>query len=308
MTNRENSFLTVIITILTTIASWIMSHHFASLTTADLEAKTQEKIDTVASQSSEKILNLSKQLFEIQLFLEEAVDIARDQDNVMAANATFAHRSESAAKMLYLLRSSNDTFTSDWIGVVSTDVAKRIDELKKAQSDIFRGMESVRQESRPELAPQHDAGAGLYRELTRLSEDAARLPDAIRPDIRIPAATVSQHITTSSQRHQEGILAITVLRPVFTVTGSGKLSPEMPTVPRMVARVQSTPEGQTIPEFGVHSGTGTRHDFHVHMKSKQFGQPLPPGKYVLHYTADAPAELHIEHHPLEGDSSQQNEG
>jgi positive regulator of sigma E activity len=74
LTNRENAMLGVIVAILTTLASWLISRHYAIESNQQTAAS---KIDTVARQSTEKILNLSKQLFEIEDFLEEARELGK---------------------------------------------------------------------------------------------------------------------------------------------------------------------------------------------------------------------------------------
>ena len=285
MTPRENAFLTIIVTILTTVVSWIMSQQSASQSHKELEAKTQEKIDTVAYQSSEKILNLSKQLFEIQRFIDETIDVADECESVIATNFTYRHRSDATAKMCSLLRSSNDTFTSDWIGVVSNEIAKRIEDQKRAQSEIFRGLESVRQGTKEEASGSENA-EGLVRELNRLSNEASSLPESIRPDIRIPAVSVAQEITLASETIQTGFLTLTVMRPLYKTLGTGRLSPLMSAPPHMSVRLESSPAGVELPPIGIHSATGTRHDFHVHVKSNEYGVQLPVGRYRFHYRAE----------------------
>jgi hypothetical protein len=204
----------------------------------------------------------------------------------MAANATLANRIDSAAKMVFLLRNSNDTFTSDWIGVVSSEVKNDIEKQKSTQKGVFDELDNLRRSQRLDVrSTALNSPAGVYEALNRISEQASTLPESIRPEIKIPAVTSAQVFRKSSPTKQEGHIILTVHRPVFMATGTGKLVPEMASPPRVFAKlITHPPEGSLI--LYAHCGAGTNFDFNVHIKSKTYGVQIKPGEYKLQYTAE----------------------
>ena len=106
-----SGLLSLLIAIVSTIASWFISSHYTIISN---KAHSEDKIDTVARQSHEKILNLSKQLFDIQDLIDRAQEIGSKEQDPKAAAVIFLHRLDGIKHCLMQLRTSNDTFSSDW--------------------------------------------------------------------------------------------------------------------------------------------------------------------------------------------------
>jgi hypothetical protein len=99
-----------------------------------------------------------------------------------------------------------------------------------------------------------------------------------------PAAKVlSQNENTRKNGVVSGELTIELLKPSYKFNISGHFEPELPEVPNLSVNLAKSPPG--IPRYSVRSGTGTTFDFHVHLKSMDFGALLPVGKYTFEYNA-----------------------
>ena len=101
-TPRETGLIGVLLAILSILGSWVISHVYS--TTRSRES-AQEKIDTIAQQSSEKILNLSTQLWRLEQYFKASLERAGDEDSETAL-ATLRNRLDSASYMARMLRSS----------------------------------------------------------------------------------------------------------------------------------------------------------------------------------------------------------
>jgi len=107
-----------------------------------------------------------------------------------------------------------------------------------------------------------------------------------------PAVTTTQLSDAGNRFVQKGQLVLRVTRPVFYVTGTGRLEPTMPEVPDVTAELVLKPDG--APQLRVGAGTGTDFNFNVHLKSVIQGEPLVPGVYVVSYVATSGSQGAIE--------------
>jgi hypothetical protein len=103
-----------------------------------------------------------------------------------------------------------------------------------------------------------------------------------------PAVETQQRITKADNDLQEGTLTLRVLRPALIITGTGRISPAMETPPRISATLTDQPASAGGIRLSV--GTGTTFDFHVHVKSMDYGVALKPGIYVIDYLLMKPTE------------------
>jgi hypothetical protein len=299
LTSRDTLLLSVLLTLLSVFASWTVSRHYAIFSSRE---NATEMIDTVASQSSEKILNLSNQLLLLKDFLEGILEVADSEYNIHAANSAFRHRVTAAAHMIELLRSSNDTFTSDWIGVCSEQTKIEIEDLKRLQRQMIQDYAIVKGAHAETTADEStDAGSEHLREaLQRIEETQSKLPVAVAPELpKVPAVSAHQEWDVATTEKQQGRLILSILRPVFNATGSGKLYPNMSTVPTIFAKLLEAPPGTSM-KLAVHGGTGTAFDFHVHLKSNEYGTRLIPGRYLVEYIAQV---AHGEEGPTSNDGN-----
>jgi hypothetical protein len=84
-----------------------------------------------------------------------------------------------------------------------------------------------------------------------------------------------------------GKLSVELLRPVRNFTVSGHLEPNMHHVPQLSIRLLGAPE--SLPPHRLNAGTGTNHDFNIHIVSNQPNNWLPVGLYLFGYEAVCPA-------------------
>lgn len=99
-----------------------------------------------------------------------------------------------------------------------------------------------------------------------------------------PAVNVDQTRDVCENDKNTGALDIELLREIKSMTGSGRLYPQMSDVPTVTARVVSTPEG--CPPLQASANTGTRFDFNVHVRCIDRFQRLPVGHYRIEYEAN----------------------
>jgi len=122
--------------------------------------------------------------------------------------------------------------------------------------------------------------------------DEARRPDA-SPIVRI----ISQEIHRCGAAASDGTLTVEILRPAFKFTATGHFEPILTSSPALSIRLIESPD--PMPGYRMSAGTGTRHDFNVHLKSDEYGVFLPPGVYKFSYTARAVAASVDEVEPAE---------
>src|SRR5438045_3866340 len=84
-TARETALLNLFIAGLTFGGSWVLSHYYAVYS---VKEQNERMINTIALQSSEKILNLSGQIWRLEQFLDGSLGAADSEFNVHAANNT----------------------------------------------------------------------------------------------------------------------------------------------------------------------------------------------------------------------------
>lgn len=94
---------------------------------------------------------------------------------------------------------------------------------------------------------------------------------------------ISQTTNQCDTNFNCGNIAIELSKPLFVFTGSGHFTPELSDPPRLWATLTSAPEN--IPKHRIGAGTGTTHDFNIHLRSEEFGVPFPPGIYHFAYNA-----------------------
>jgi hypothetical protein len=100
---------------------------------------------------------------------------------------------------------------------------------------------------------------------------------------RLPAVSVVQEVLAADEQSNKGILHVRLARPVRNFTGSGHFEPRLRHAPRLEVKVISTPEG--VPDINIRANTGTNYDFNAHIHAFGNGSTLPPGEYLIEYSA-----------------------
>ncbi|NOU35760.1 MAG: hypothetical protein HOO88_03170 [Kiritimatiellaceae bacterium] len=283
------NLLNIILFGLSSISAVITGYFFA-------RSSTSEKVDTIAEQSTEKMVHLSLQLQHLKSYLQETLDVADNESAIHLAAAinAYRHRVEAAADMTASLASSNEAFRNDWLGVVSLasrkTIEKKYDKLREYLQDnetyerlkAERSTGAVSEIDEPKVTEQ-------LRVVEERIENAKKQLPIQQSFVRLapppPAVSVEQNIAGGTDSKQKGTLRVRLLRPVYRATGSGRLAPQMRSVPRISTKLVSHPPDLIAGDFRFAPGTGTNFDFHIGLKSMAFGVNLPVGDYVFEYEA-----------------------
>jgi DNA-directed RNA polymerase subunit RPC12/RpoP len=139
LTARESALLSVILTILSILATWTVSHLYSESqhTRAIKEVKEmhQANLKTYARKAAEKVNNLSNQLGLLSAYLEKEL-ATTDYDNVQEELNAKEERIESAVHIINALKSVNDTALSDWEGVIGDELDKQREEKAEREEEL----------------------------------------------------------------------------------------------------------------------------------------------------------------------------
>jgi hypothetical protein len=92
-----------------------------------------------------------------------------------------------------------------------------------------------------------------------------------------------QSVIEATTFKNTGTLSVELRRSVRNFTVSGHLEPNMHNVPQLNVRLIKSPD--SLPMHRLSTGTGTIHDFNVHIICGEPGVLLPVGSYVFAYEA-----------------------
>lgn len=267
--SREGLLISIILAIASSAVSWTISSHYSKET---LKAENTKLIDRIGEQSSEKILNQSKQLYSIEQYLDEKQNTLLEKDN-SPEGIIFL---ESTRNMIRLVRSSNNTYLNDWAGVVSKDVKDNILKHRNAQSQLFEDINLINKVS-PEKRTE------LENKIEKASQD---LPSYLVPVSALNEnhATILEHeIKENTPNKKTGILKILISEDCYRGHVVGKFDGqfELPPKKQHSTILKSASHSQQITAFAK---TGTIHDFHVGLKSIVYNVPLKKGVYEIEYS------------------------
>lgn len=102
------------------------------------------------------------------------------------------------------------------------------------------------------------------------------------------ARVIEQNEISNDASKVVGQLLVEVLEPTYKFNCSGHFDPRLNDVPYLRVNLVKAPN--SIPNYSIRSGTGTTFDFHVYLKSTDFGSHLPAGQYTFEYEATIDAE------------------
>lgn len=139
LTTRETGLLSTILTILSVIAAWVVSHYYSTSShrQAIEEVKTthQENLQTYALKAAEKVTNLSNQLNKLSIYLEEEIENT-EYETVEESLRSREERLHSAIHMIGMLKSINDTSLSDWQGVIGEQLEEQREEREEKEEEL----------------------------------------------------------------------------------------------------------------------------------------------------------------------------
>ncbi len=143
LTNNEVTLYTVLLTIISIIATWIASYYYSESTykTAvdEVDKDHQTKLKTYALKAAEKVNNLSSELNKLSLYLQE--ELESEYDNLQQENYSREERIKSAIHIVGTLKSVNDTALSDWKGVIGDELEEQEEEKKEREDALLEIIE-----------------------------------------------------------------------------------------------------------------------------------------------------------------------
>lgn len=266
---RESLLISIILTIASAAFSWIVSAHYS---TASSKAENTKLIDRIGEQASEKILNQSKQLYSIEQYLDDKYD-KLESENTSSPIKIYL---ESTRNMIRLIRTSNNTYLSDWAGVVSKKVRKKLFKQSNAQSQLFEDINLIRQSS-------PDKREKLEEQIV---SNAKKLPSHLVPTSILKtnnAEILSHDISENADNRNSGKVTILLGEHSYKGHVVAKFDPHFEVPPaNHEERLVRRPNGQKNVALTVN--TGTVHDFHVILRSTEHNVPLRPGIYEVEYS------------------------
>lgn len=105
-----------------------------------------------------------------------------------------------------------------------------------------------------------------------------------RAELEVAVWLNQQLVTEHTSERNTGTLKVELRRPVRNFTVSGHLDPKMQDVPQLNVRLTAAPK--SLQGHRIKAGTGTTHDFNIHIVSGEPGIHLPIGSYVFEYEAE----------------------
>lgn len=152
ITNKEAGLISLLLTILSVIVSYIVSHHFAESgykkAIEEVKQQHQENLKVYALNAAEKVGNLSSELTKLSIYIQNEIDYEDDddKDNLEEINLSLEERLRSTIHIVNTLKSINDTSLSDWRGVIGEELQEQKEEqLEREQLliDLIERVESL---------------------------------------------------------------------------------------------------------------------------------------------------------------------
>ena len=136
LTNRESALLSVLLTFLSILAAWIVSHFYSASQHRKAIDEVKEfhrtNLRTYAIKAAEKVTNLSNQLNRLSVYLQEALEKS-DSEHINEELLEKNVRIESAAYLVNTLMSMNDNALSDWDGVIGDLLDQQREEIRERE-------------------------------------------------------------------------------------------------------------------------------------------------------------------------------
>jgi predicted RNA-binding Zn-ribbon protein involved in translation (DUF1610 family) len=138
LTPRESALLSLILTILSVLASWTVAHIYTESQHSKAIKEVQEfhktNLKTYALKAAEKVNNLSNELNRLSIFLEKELNTT--YENPSEALSAKEERIESSIHIVNTLKSVNDTALSDWEGVIGDELEQQREEKEKREEEF----------------------------------------------------------------------------------------------------------------------------------------------------------------------------
>jgi predicted Zn finger-like uncharacterized protein len=139
LSNRESALLGILVTVLSVLASWVITHMYSASqhenAIRDVKEEHRNNLQTYALKAAEKVNNLSNELNKLSIYLEEELNYTeyRSAEEELVAKE---ERIESAIHLIRTLKSVNDTALSDWEGVIGDELDQRREEKEEKEEEV----------------------------------------------------------------------------------------------------------------------------------------------------------------------------
>lgn len=139
LTGREASLISIIVSIFSILATWIIAHLYSGSQHKKAIEEVQEfhrtNLQTYARKAAEKCNNLSNELNRLSAYIYAELDRS-DIENVNELILSREERMSSTIHIVNTLKSVNDTALSDWEGVIGEFLDKQREEKEEQEEEI----------------------------------------------------------------------------------------------------------------------------------------------------------------------------
>jgi hypothetical protein len=136
--NQSAALVSIILTLLSIVASYIASQYFAEKghkeALEEVKAQHVDNLKTYAINAAEKVDNLSKELHRLTNFLED--ELEKEYDDVLQGFRSRTEKIDSAIHIVETLKSVNDTSLSDWRGVIPEELEEKDEEQLERETEL----------------------------------------------------------------------------------------------------------------------------------------------------------------------------
>ncbi|AAZ24285.1 hypothetical protein [Colwellia psychrerythraea] len=196
LTSRESSIVSLFLTFLSIIASWLLaniygdSQHIKAI--EEVKEMHNEKVKTFALKAAEKVNNLSLNINKLSIYLESELDAEYDLDTESLIGKEKII--ESAIHSLTMLKSVNDTSLSDWHGIIDEEIEER----REAQEE---------KEERLNQLTYRLESLTLKKDEDNKDDRLEQQIETMKKDMRLLMAGVSgAHISVGKRKRREEII------------------------------------------------------------------------------------------------------
>ncbi|MCK4824218.1 hypothetical protein KA005_51175 [bacterium] len=177
LTGREGSLISIILSIFSILATWIVTHLYSESqhkkAIEDVQEFHRTNLQTYARKAAEKCNNLSNELSRLSVYIYNELDRS-DIENVNDLLLSREERMSSAIHIVNTLKSVNDTALSDWEGVIGEFLDKQREEKEEQEEeirDLIERLQDVSEIQYDSSRESHERTETLKQELNALRKD-----------------------------------------------------------------------------------------------------------------------------------------
>ncbi len=138
VTSTENVLISVVLTLLSVVVTWVVGHFYAKqVREAEIDKinEAHEKnLKTYALNAAEKVTNISKEIGLLSGYLSQYLE-SEDDEDISVILGVRDELISGTIHMLNTLRSVNDTGLSDWKGVIGEELDQKREEEEEKEEE-----------------------------------------------------------------------------------------------------------------------------------------------------------------------------